>query len=616
MGRKFHRLGLYKEAIEQYFETIKHYPDEPFAWYYLGEAYYNMGKYDDAHLSYSRVVSLFSSDDRLESRDLATRIATRRFGDFNEDIFTMAQFGLTLVYSSTGKTTDTQEQLEWFKMAEDLSDDPFTSGLASFLRASLSRDQGDYVTAKHEAEMAVNKLSYLSYWAGRSLWLLGRIQWNYDNSPDSLVYLERSKEHFEQIEEFDFIALALRDIAVIHIESGDFKQGHKTLVAAHDFAEKTGNLRNAARSKTSIGELHIKIGDYSQAEERLQEAKHLWEQIGETGNLANVYTNLARLAKIRGDERKATKLVNVFLNDLVNKEGDVFLKVKSLIRSVEILLGIEKTSRIEQLLEFTKKLLNKHKLATLEPELLLVSARVSIFKENRGEAEKLLAEAAEKAEKTNQKAVLQQVLLAQIENLLENYLLTYDEKYVTEANNLIVKTVALSSDLPTDPDYLHILFIEAHFALVDGDIVKATSLLNSAESIAKEKGFNKELARIEKIRRYSQQIEKRTERREIESVLSAISSFKYDSELIDLSKVQGVIYIMTEKGMEPLVTTVPVTSENEPFHIQLGTMLSFIVGQGHDYNEGTFGPLPGLGGLFGQDKFMLAIARSVKNETS
>ena len=92
-------------------------------------------------------------------------------------------------------------------------------------------------------------------------------------------------------------------------------------------------------------------------------------------------------------------------------------------------------------------------------------------------------EAAEKAEKTNQKAVLQQVLLAQIENLLENYLLTYDEKYVTEANNLIVKTVALSSDLPTDPDYLHILFIEAHFALVDGDIVKATSLLNSAESI-------------------------------------------------------------------------------------------------------------------------------------
>ena len=42
----------------------------------------------------------------------------------------------------------------------------------------------------------------------------------------------------------------------------------------------------------------------------------------------------------------------------------------------------------------------------------------------------------------------------------------------------------------------------------------------------------------------------------------------------------------------------------------------FIVGQGHSYNEGVFGPVPALGSLFGPDQFLLAITKTIKDEES
>ena len=68
--------------------------------------------------------------------------------------------------------------------------------------------------------------------------------------------------------------------------------------------------------------------------------------------------------------------------------------------------------------------------------------------------------------------------------------------------------------------------------------------------------------------------------------------------------------------MVPIVASEDITSEKEVYHIQNGAMLSFLTGQGHSYNEGVYGPIPAIGALFGADQFLLAITKSIKDETS
>ncbi|MHA1989320.1 MAG: tetratricopeptide repeat protein [Candidatus Hodarchaeales archaeon] len=617
VGVKLQRLGLFDEAITKFSTTLETLKGEPFCLYHIGECNLRKGNFENAEKLFSQIQQYFRPQDFKKNESNVKRIRIHNLYPNGVNILLMAQYELLVLYSASPRNEEKFQKIKAIidKVKND-SKDKFDQGIIAFYNAKTAKDNDDYISAKNIAEECIKLLKDYPLWCAKVYKLLGEISWRIDNLDLGITYLEKSRSLYEELEEFDRIGLINLDIGLINLEQGNYREGSKSLQASHEFAKKTGNIRYQALSLTNIANVNFIMGEYKGAEANYREAIDIWKKIGDSSQLGFITARLTAIAKALGKEEETLKLFRECLEYISQPGWDISNWITTVLIAVDSVTGLETVENIERLLDNARFSINERQLVTLEPHYLMIKAKVELFKGNRGEAQSLLRQAEVVASEKNQIALLRKILLTNIENLLEEYLLSYNEKYLLEANKLMGISLSMSENLPIDPEYLRLLTIEAHFAIVDGDMVKSQSLLDTAEQLADERGMLQEKRRIEIIRDYASKFEKRQEKRSIESVISTISSTRYDLNISVSGKIQGAIYLMTDIGMVPIVASEEITPEKEVFHIQSAATLSFLVGQGHSYNEGVFGPIPALGGLFGPDQFLLAITKTVKDEES
>ena len=621
-GMKLRQIGLYSDARKLFEEVLSNDPNQLIVLFQLAECFFHESKYEEAQKVYAQITALASTIPKRETNKLIDRELSNNYSrvinKYDENIlFIETQIQLILSFIAQGRFTIALQKIEELNIIANESNDSVIIGLTGYISGFFAFKEGDYPKAKAIIEEIVPLIEDITFWKAKSLLLLGIISWRYGNLDYSLTYLQQSRQLFEKLHEFDWLADSLFYLSQVYLDRGDYKQCKSTLYAVHDFVLQTENNYKKALVLLYLGIFHTLTGDFSVAEQKLLSSKDLWEKLSEEYRVGIILCLIARISKIYKYEQSILEIFKKGLALIESHHKDPAEYSKILLLGIRIELEIGKTIYSDEYLSKAYTLISKNHIGSIEPLYYLRQAQLEVHKNNFGYANDILIKAAESANRSSQRTVMRRIYLYQIEILLKNYFITYNQFFLEKIFTLMKIQASFGKDYPVNVDYIHFLLIEAELAFVDLDYKKAYNILQFARSICEIKGFTYEKQIVSTTNEFIKKFEK------IHSLSGAlenkIDKLKRHSKCYPLNyedffaNLQGIIYVMTDQGMEPYVSTQEITPDEAPFHIELSAMLAFTVGQGQSYNEGLFGPIPAPEKIFGNKSSLLAYAKSVKD---
>ena len=345
--------------------------------------------------------------------------------------------------------------------------------------------------------------------------------------------LEHSRECLvlrESIEDFQGIAETLRHMGGIFWTTGELGLALEHLQRSLSISEKIGNSYDIARVLSHLGLVYQDRGELNYALECYQRSLTLFETIGNPLSNAICLTNIGRLYRDKGElqlaleylhrsltlmksigdqERIATTLANI--GSVYWKMGDLDLAEEYLANSLHVRESIgtdlyrshhlfyllrvaleqEDRSKAQSYLSQLEKLHERQptdKLTQLHyrlgEALVLKTSRRFISK---AQAQKILTEIVDDEMVLQYYGSLAQINLCE---MLLDELKAYGEVEVFEETKALVQKLYEQAQKEHSFSLeVNALILQAKFAMIEGNLVKSTKLLNQAGLTIEEKGL-------------------------------------------------------------------------------------------------------------------------------
>jgi tetratricopeptide (TPR) repeat protein len=275
----------------------------------------------------------------------------------------------------------------------------------------------------------------------------------YRRKGDLIQALNHYQSQLAQLKEFDSDInrpIVFENIGHIYCQLGDLDQALKYLQKSHDIYKESqfkASVTPLASSTRSIGKVYYQRGDLDQALQYYQDSLKLQEEVG---NLHNIAETLLDLILITIDHH-SLELAKQYLEQL--------RKINAQMNSVLI----NQQFRVAQALILKTK-----------PRLMHNAKAQEIFQQ-------LLTE--DIAE--NELAIIIMINLCE---LLLDELKTYNEDEIfQEAKDLVQQLQVLAENQRLFPLIIDIFILRSKFALIEGDLTHAATILDQAEKMAQEK---------------------------------------------------------------------------------------------------------------------------------
>jgi tetratricopeptide (TPR) repeat protein len=268
----FNDAGDYKRAIEAGKLAIKKYPKNSYAYYCLGEAYFNIGELKLAYENMKKAESLTNNKKDLMYIYNYTGLILYNMGYLDDAL---------LYYSRS------------LSLAKDLGN--------TDMQATLLNNIANVYYSKGELDKA------LSYYE------------------DSLSLRANEKDK----------APTYNNIAIIYYKKDDYQKAVEYLQKAIEIDEKYEDYHNASIHKLNLGDTYRKMKDYENAEKYLSEGLEGVKKVGDKYWEAHGYWYFGELCIDKGDKKTAkeyyTRAYNLFKS--IGAEGyaqDVLNEMKDL----------------------------------------------------------------------------------------------------------------------------------------------------------------------------------------------------------------------------------------------------------------------------------------------
>ncbi len=405
---------------------------------------------------------------------------------------------------------------------------------------------------------------------------------------------------------------------------GNYVESKKNYEEALSRAREANDKRNIGMLSIGFANYWIELGDLKQGFEFLKDGYQVYNEMDDPFGKILCYDGFAHYWSVKGNLKKAEKYLLKAL-ELHEKISVLELQVSILVLLAEIYEGLKRPNDAYYYLELANTLAREKKSNLARAEVLLQRGRNLINNSQFNEAKLVLDEALWLSKEIPhiEIQIISMMLLSRcfLIRFIKNSL---DTSYYNLAINYIQDTMKLAKEKNLIPKYIHALVIRGMLYSIKDENEDAERSLNEAMDLAKERGMTIQVRKMqdqlsvlrgggeEKIPK--QQFKNIIISFAMEELRKATTSFvEATMTEIDLEDTFLITYKLDEKwgAVIHIVENLNLNNpETQQTLIEVGAVYSFSIGQGQNYNEGLFGPLP-----FEKNKQAIIYAKMM-NDTS
>ena len=387
---------------------------------------------------------------------------------------------------------------------------------------------------------------------------------------------------------------------------GEYTEALQHLEEGLELAKKMNYVADIASMSVSYANYWIDLGELKKAYQMLNSAFEVYEDFYDPQGHILALQTLATYWLVQGQFQKAKKSVKDAL-ELVNNTGNSESKIEVLTLLTEIYEGMDQTEEAYKYLKQADRLSRERNSEIGHAQVLIQRGRICLNKSDFNEAELSLNEALWHSEKIKH-IMLQftcKMLLAQT-FLVKNLQNSKDTESYSQSISFISEAMELAKEKKLVPNYINALIIRGLLHSSQDEQENAEKTLTEANQLAQahemdiksrdvqdkllvisaKKSSDSPKSQLNKIiLSYALEELKTTTASYVESVISEeqladtfFVSFKIDENL-------GPVILEKEN----VKTNDLVWNENI---LMIGSLYSVALGQGIQYHEGLFGPLP------------------------
>lgn len=429
----------------------------------------------------------------------------------------------------------------------------------------------------------------------------------------SLKYYHETLEIYETLNDYGNISTCLNNMAVVYRLKGEYQISLRLLKKVEVIAEDQGKSLLAYHVVDNITEILLLTGEISLARESAQKLvqmardNHLQTYIGKAlGILAQIeqYTNL----------EVARDLFEEAIILLQTSEIEVDL-IECVDRYLKFLIKVEDYDNASDLLKKYEKIIEEKQLFLYKSDFLLVRGLIESNKNfNLGLASEYYQKSLENANSSQLFSSIIKSFIYLAENALECYQIKQNAEFLIKAKEYITNAFESAFQRNNYPDIASINLIRSLIAELSGDIDNALKIIDETLALTRNKGLklqesqaralNSKLLNYKEKNRNNQSNTVMTEFDSSKAVISTIRIFYHeDFSHIMPSEYQLaiVLYFLTDYGPEYKIEDLSRVARYEynlnkttidEILLLMGSSYSITVGQGNNYQEGLFGPLP------------------------
>ncbi|MFQ5979860.1 MAG: tetratricopeptide repeat protein [Candidatus Heimdallarchaeota archaeon] len=302
-----------------------------------------------------------------------------------------------------------------------------------------------------------------------------------------LEYLQQSLTIDQEIGNPQDIAVALMNIGAVYRLKGELTQALEYCQQALTLFKEIGNQQDIAMNLTNIGGVYRLKGELTQALEYCQQALTLFKELGNQQDIAMVLGNIGITYRMQGELEAAVSHLEQSLS-IFDKIGHNLWVAACLFELVCVTLEI---GARDQAQEYLRRLHQIHD----QDDNKIISQGYRVAKglvlksssraRDRVAAQELLEDVVD--EEVVNHEITVQAMLHLCELLLDELKAYGDQAVFREAQALINKIYTLAQQQLSFTLVVDALILKSKFALIAGNLAKASQFLDQARLTADEK---------------------------------------------------------------------------------------------------------------------------------
>lgn len=270
----------------------------------LGQAYNNLGSYDQSQLFLSKALAF--STDKLTTAKIYVNIGINHYE--------MSNYPEALKNYFTG-----------LKAFEEANDKKAIGSVYNNI-ALIYTEMGNYDEAlkNHVAARKIREANADKRGIAGSFLNIGIVYFALGNYAEAKKNYLEAKKMYEELGDKNEVALAYNHIGLIYKNQQKYTDALQNYFAALKIQEEVGDKEGIAVSYYNIGTVHVEEGRARQGEEWLLKALQLAKEIGIKTTIQDAYMSLSRADSAQGDYRNAFenyKMYIIYRDSIANKEN-------------------------------------------------------------------------------------------------------------------------------------------------------------------------------------------------------------------------------------------------------------------------------------------------------
>ncbi|MHA1672859.1 MAG: tetratricopeptide repeat protein [Promethearchaeota archaeon] len=385
---------------------------------------------------------------------------------------------------------------------------------------------------------------------------------------------------------------------------GKYKEAEINFRKALKVAEETKDIMGIANIKTEMGKFFIEMGKLEKARKYLDDAMKIYNSIDEKFNYIQCLNAYAIYWLANGKFQKGIEVLGQALK-IIEDTNLSERKVQILVTLAQAHHSLRNLDIAYSHLKEATKLASEQDHQVGKGLILIERARLSLAYSNYHEAELLLMEAQEVAEKSHHFEIFFNSLLLLTQAKIVKARTHRSSDDLEEIINLVEEGLKISKKKKLWPRYLSVLILRSILYAFEDQIPKALDGLAKAQTQAEKQNMQRSLQEIRRITPLVGSLDNPWNRemifRQIESILTqeiqrittSGISFQFTPEDVEASFI--MTYKIDEKRGTILHACENVQTE-DPHSLNLlntaGSVYIMSLGRGQEYHQGLFGPFP------------------------
>ncbi|UYP46125.1 hypothetical protein NEF87_002410 [Candidatus Lokiarchaeum ossiferum] len=458
---------------------------------------------------------------------------------------------------------------------------------------------GDYKAAKKFCEMGMSfitdkKLYVDSYIA--FLNNMGIIMQAQGESSRAVVFLDEAFKLAKLEKKYDIFASLANNLGDFYLNQGNYKKAQEYLIIGMETAKELNYTDMLCYLYINLGLLESNKGNWANAENYYNVGMKIAQKSVKALHstyLSEIALHYRRKGNYSESISKFKEAIALYrLNQIENNEF-----IKTLGSLAELLGIIDDFEAAYAYLKEARNLARQKKMQLGNLQISLILAKLSLLKSDYIFADYVLSDISFYLSDEIEKNFIIEFKLTLVECFIQNYKVTKNKDIIDKASKILEEIVEISEENQLLPYLIHAKFLQAVLISIRPENRdEAIKNLNFTIKLAKEK-------EIESLKRIGNVILEDLERKKYSSeeladlFIQYFNTLNYTIKISDderemIEKIGILLISISDLGPDIIAGIDRPEELDEIQGMRMATFISVSIGQGGEYHQGLFGPLP------------------------